>query len=106
MTVESQFIGEGKVHIMSKFQSIFWLDGVRIGVRTPRGSIYYRKLLESLCDFVEEQSAESLEIPMIPLVYHSDAFIRARKRLRNFVILSKRSLGAEKRLKVLPHQWR
>lgn len=46
VTVESQFIGDGKAHMVSKFQKIFWPDRVRIGVRSPDGAIYWRMLME------------------------------------------------------------
>lgn len=101
-TVESQFVGEDKAYIVSKFQSIFWPDGARVGVRTPGGSLYWRTLLDDLCTFVEKQSAESLEIPRIPLVYCNDAFLRARKRLGNFAESPKRGSGAERRSKSPP----
>lgn len=51
-TAESQFVGQGKAHIVSKFEKIFWPDRLRVGVRSPGGSIYWRILMEKFCAFV------------------------------------------------------
>lgn len=88
-TPESQFAGGGKAHIVSKFQSIFWPDRVRIEMRSPRGSIYWRTLMEKFCAFVENKTPKPLEIPKIPTIYNNDPFLRARKRLGNHVELRK-----------------
>lgn len=81
VTVESQYISNGKAHIVSKFQKIFWPDRVRIGLRSPGGAIYWTTLMEKFCAFVENGSSKPLEIPKIPTIYHNDLFLRARKRL-------------------------
>lgn len=39
-TAGAQFTGQGKTHIISKFKRTFWLDRVRVGVRSPGGAIY------------------------------------------------------------------
>lgn len=54
LTVESQFVGEGKEHIVMKSHSNYRPDKARIGVRSLGGSIYWR-------NFVEDQR-EELEI--------------------------------------------
>lgn len=91
-TAESQFVGQGKAHIVSKFQKIFWPDRVRVGVRSPGGSIYWRILMEKFCAFVENRTSEPLEIPKIPTIYCNDPFLRARKRLGLHVQLKKSSV--------------
>lgn len=96
-TTESQFIGNGKAHIMSMFQRIFWPDATRIGVRPPGRSIYWRTLVERFCAFVENQTPEPLEIPKIPIIYCNDPFLRARKRLGSHDNLSKNASGVEGR---------
>lgn len=35
LIVEAQFVREGKKQIVSNYDSIFWPDKARIGVRTP-----------------------------------------------------------------------
>lgn len=45
ITAESQFIGQGRTHIVSKFKKIFWPDRTRVGVKFPGGSIYWRTLM-------------------------------------------------------------
>lgn len=53
LTAEEQVFGKGMEHIVTKFQSIFWPNKARVGVRSPGGSIYWKKSL--LCDFVLNQ---------------------------------------------------
>lgn len=65
-------------------------NGARLGVRTPRGSIHWMMLLDSFCTFVKDQTFESLDISKIPLVYHNDPCLRARKKLGIFADLSKK----------------
>lgn len=98
---ESKFVRKDKVHIVS-FRRSFWPDVVRIGVRTPRGSVYWRTLLDNLYAFVEDQASESLEIPRIPIVYCNDAFLRTRKRLDIHADLTRRASGVERKSKSLP----
>lgn len=57
--VESQFVGDGKMLIISKFKTAFWPSGARVGVRTLRGSVDWRTLLHQFRIFVEQQSKES-----------------------------------------------
>lgn len=52
--VESQFVGEGKALIISKFKTIFWPSGARVGVRTLGGFVYWRTLLYQFYVFVEK----------------------------------------------------
>lgn len=40
LTAESQFVGQDKEHIVSKFHTIYWPDVVRVVVRSPAGSTY------------------------------------------------------------------
>lgn len=88
-TAESQFIGQGRTHIVSKFKKTFWPDRVRVGVRSPRGSIYWKILMKKFCAFVENRTPEPWEIPKIPTIYHNDPFLRTRKRLGLHVELKK-----------------
>lgn len=50
--------------------------------------------MEKFCTFVEDQTSKSLEISKIPIIYYSDPFLRAKKRLGSLVELKKAS-GAE-----------
>lgn len=67
-------------HISFPSSRIFFGLIVRVGVRSPGGSIYWRILIEKLCAFVENRTFEPLEIPKIPTIYHNDPFLRARKK--------------------------
>lgn len=60
MTAEAQFIGQGRTHKVSKFKKIFWPDKIRVGVRSPKGSIYRRNLMEKFCAFMENRTPEPL----------------------------------------------
>lgn len=62
LTALAQFIGEGKEHIISNFESIFRADKARIGVRSPGGSIYWKKNLSKICDFILSQNEKPLVI--------------------------------------------
>lgn len=90
-TAEIQFIGQGKTHIASKFTQTFWPDRARVGVRSPGGAIYWKILMEKFSAFAENRTPEPLEIPKIPIIYHNDPFLRARKRLGPHVDLKKSS---------------
>lgn len=96
-TKESQFIGQGKAHIASKFKKTFWPNRVRVGVRSPGDSIYWKILTEMFCAFVENRTPELLEIPKIPTIYHNDPFLRTRKRLGLHVDLKKFSARKKSR---------
>lgn len=61
-TAESQFGGDGIEYVTAKFQFIYWPDKERVGVRSLGGSIYGRKNLSLMSDFVEDQNEETLEI--------------------------------------------
>lgn len=100
--VESQFVGDGKSLVISKFKTVFWPSGARVGVKTPGGSVYWRTLLHQLCVFVEQQSKESLLIPKVLTVYCNDAFLRARKKAAGASDPSKKSLGRGRRNKSPP----
>lgn len=56
LTFESQFVGDGREHIVAKFQSMYKPDKARAGLRSPGGSIYERKNLSFMSDFVEDQT--------------------------------------------------
>lgn len=43
LTAKSQFVGKGGEHILAKFHSIYWPDETTVGVRSPVGSINWRK---------------------------------------------------------------
>lgn len=43
LTVKEKFVGEGIEHVLANFQSVFWPDKTRVGVRSPGGSIYWKK---------------------------------------------------------------
>lgn len=49
---EAQFVGEVRLHIVAKFQSIFWLDKAKVGVRSFGCSIYCKKNLSTMSDLV------------------------------------------------------
>lgn len=55
LTVESQFIDQGKENIVAKFYTIYRPNAARIGVRSLVDPIYWRKLLNNFCVFVEHQ---------------------------------------------------
>lgn len=61
LTTESEFVGDGREHIVVKFQPVYWLDRARVGVRSSGGSIYWRKNLSIMSDFVEDQNGEAWE---------------------------------------------
>lgn len=47
--------------------------------------------MEKFSAFVENRTPEPLEIPKIPIIYHNDPFLRARKRLGPHVDLKNSS---------------
>lgn len=100
--VESQFVGDGKTLIISKFKTVFWPNGAKVGVRTRGGSVYWKTLLHHCCVFVEQQSKESLLIPKVSTVYWKDAFLRVRKRIAGASDPSKKSPGHGRRDKNPP----
>lgn len=40
LTVEAQFVREGKGKILINYDIVFWSDEARMGVRSPGGSLY------------------------------------------------------------------
>lgn len=50
-----------------------------MGLKSPGGSIYWRKNLSLLSNYVEDQSKETLEIADIGLVWNKDPSLRIRK---------------------------
>lgn len=61
LTLESQFVGKGRKNIVSIFHS-YWPDKARVGMRSLRGSIYSRKNLSKMSNFVEDKNEETMEI--------------------------------------------
>lgn len=55
-------MGKGKKQIMLKYESDFWLDKARMGVRSPGGSIYWKKNLGKLCAFQLSKDEHMLEV--------------------------------------------
>lgn len=53
--------------------------------------------MEKFCAFVENRTPEPLDIPKIPIIYHNDPFLRARKRLGPQVDLKKSSARKKSR---------
>lgn len=59
VTIEVPFIGEGKAHIVSKFRFIFWPDKARMEMRCSGGSIYWKKNLLKMSEFVVSQDEKT-----------------------------------------------
>lgn len=74
-------VDEDKKNIASHFHKVFWPDGAKVGVMTLGGSIYWRKLLTNFYTFVEDKCEKAIEIPRVPLVYHKNPFLHAKKYL-------------------------
>lgn len=81
LIVESLFVGEGREYIVSKFQSIYWPDKLRVGLRSPGGSIYIKKSLSTMSDFVLDQPEQTLEITETDLAWNRDRFLRIKEML-------------------------
>lgn len=58
-TTESQFVGDGREHIVSTFQFVYWPDKARVGVRSPGCSIYWKENLSTKGNFVLDQNEET-----------------------------------------------
>lgn len=76
LTTESQFVGEGREHIVAKFQSVYWPDKSSIWVRSLGGSIYKKNNLNTMTDFVLDQNEETPEIAKGGPVWNKDHFVR------------------------------
>lgn len=72
LTAESQFIADGREQIVAKFQSMYWPNKARVGVRSLGGFIYQRKNVSMMRDFVEDQNEEIVEVAKAGLVWNSD----------------------------------
>lgn len=44
LNVVEQFLGEGKEQILSKYESMFWPNKARMGIRSSGSSIYWKNL--------------------------------------------------------------
>lgn len=79
LTTESWFVGDGKEHIFVKFQPVYWPDEAKVGVRSPGGSIYWRKNLSTMSDFTKDQSEESLETSEAGPVWNKAPFFQVKR---------------------------
>lgn len=70
----------GKVKsILAKFKSIFGPVKIRVGVSSPRGSIYWKKNLSTMCEFILNQDEKTLDIVKTGPFWTKDPFLASRE---------------------------
>lgn len=78
LNAEAQFVGEGREYIVAKFQFVFWPDKARVGVSSPGGFIYWKKILSTMSYFVLNQHEKTFEIVEVGSMW--DFFFTSRER--------------------------
>lgn len=68
-------------HCEGLFRDFSWLSSNEYAylLRSPGATIYCRKLLNDLCDFVQDKRGETLEVAKAPLVPTKDPVLRINK---------------------------
>lgn len=79
LTVGVQFIGEAKEWIIFKFESLFWPDKGRMEVRSLYGSIYWKKNLGKMLEFVLSKYETHMRLPNS--VWCKDLFMRIKRNV-------------------------
>lgn len=72
-------MGEGRKHIVAILQSMFWPGKARMEVRSPGGSIYWKKNLSMIYDFILNQDEKTLEIAETGPTWNKDHFLRIKR---------------------------
>lgn len=67
--------------MVGKFHAMYWPDRERVGVRSPRGSIYCRKNFSLMSTFIEDQNEKIPDFAVVGLIWNKESFLRIERNV-------------------------